>query len=95
LEDLGPLTPVMELSTVPRLILKFTMLFVVNISAVLSNVTSNSLLDSTYNIKQRELQKSRLMLRNIRQLFKSKLSSTRFSNLMTWTIKILPGMNTD
>jgi len=79
----------------PRLILKFTMLFVVNTNVVPCNVISNFRLDSIFNTKQKAQLMNKYMLLNTRLQFKNRLSNTKFSNPTTWTIMTLPGTNTD
>jgi len=94
LEDLGPSIQAMELSMAPRSTLKFMMLYVVNISVVLSNVISNFQSDLIFNIKLRVQLKSKHTLQNTKQLFQSKPFSIKFSKQTTWTIKISLGTST-
>jgi len=70
------------------------MLYVVNISVVLSNVISNFQSDLIFNIKLRVQLKSKHTLQNTKQLFKSKPFSIRFSKQTTWTTKISLGTST-
>ena len=78
----------------PRLTSKSMTLFVVSISVVPSSAISNFQSDLIFSTKLRVQPKNKHTQLSIKQLFKSRPLSIRFSNQMTWMTKILLGMNT-